>query len=124
MAVCRWLMVVVAVVAVALTLPVTAAAKHTKVVVVEPSVAPRVGVPWTLTVRFTVDGRPYARRSFHPALYLLDKAGNQIATFHGKLVASGRFHIRIVFPHAGAWRYAISDPILGSWHYPRFQVSA
>jgi hypothetical protein len=124
MAVSRRLMVVVGVVAVALMFSVAAAAKHTMVVVAEPSVAPHVGVPWTLTVRVTVDGKPYARRSFHPALYLLDKAGNQIAKFHGELVASGRYRIRIVFPRAGAWRYAISDPIMGSWHYPRFHVGA
>jgi hypothetical protein len=124
MALCRRLIVVAGVVAVALMLPVAAAAKHTKVVVAQPSVAPRVGVPWTLAVRVTVDGKPYARRSFHPALYLLDKAGNQVATFHGKLVAAGRYRIRIVFPHAGAWHYAISDPIMGSWYYPRFHVSA
>jgi hypothetical protein len=121
---CRGLTVVAGVVAVALVLPVAAAAKHTRVVVAEPSVAPRVGVAWALTVRVTLDGKPYARRGYHPVLYLLDKAGNQIATFHGKLVALGRYRIAIVFPHAGAWRYAISDPIMGSWHYPRFHVSA
>jgi hypothetical protein len=77
-----------------------------------------------LSVRVTVDSKPYARRSFHPVLYLLDETGNQIAKFHGTLVAAGRYHIRIVFPHAGTWRYAISDPVLGSWRHPGFHVSA
>ena len=63
-------------------------------------------------------------RSFHPVLYLLDKAGNRIVKFHGTLVVAGRYHIRIVFPHAGTWRYAISDPVLGSWRYHGFHVSA
>jgi hypothetical protein len=91
---------------------------------VQPSAASRVGVPWTLSVRVTVDSKPYARRSFHPVLYLLDKTGNQIAKFHDTLVAAGRYHIRIVFPHAGTSRYAISDPVLGSWRHPGFHVSA
>jgi hypothetical protein len=49
---------------------------------------------------------------------------DQIAKFHGTLVAAGRYHIRVVFPHAGTWRYAISDPVLGSWRHPGFHVSA
>ena len=77
-----------------------------------PASAPHAHVPWTITVRTA-----HARRGYRPVLVILDRGGSFGGSFHGTRVTSGVYRIRIVFPHAGSWRYQISDPVLGDWSF-------
>jgi len=109
--------------AIALALAATGVAKNTSVSVVRPQVAPRAGVPWTLTVRVAVHGKPYAKAGYRPTLYLVDRTGTPVATFHGAATAPGKFLVRIVFPHSGTWRYVIPDPLNGEWSFSGLRVA-
>ena len=87
-------------------------AKGTPLTVILPASAPHAHVPWTLTVRTA-----HARAGYRPVLVILDRGGSFGGSFHGTRVASGVYRISIVFPHAGSWRYQISDPVLGDWSF-------
>ena len=112
------LLAVGALAVVGLALAGTASAKLTRVSVVEPASAPTAGTAWTITARIAVRGKPYAKAGYRPTLYVVDKSGSTVATFRGTPVAPGRFHISIVFPRAGSWRYDIVDPVTGDWFFP------
>ena len=79
---------------------------------IPPASGPHAHVPWTVTVRAA-----HARPEYRPTLVLIDRGGSFGGSFHGTWVASGLYRIRIVFPHAGSWRYQISDPVLGVWSF-------
>jgi hypothetical protein len=108
----------------ALALAASAVAKPTSVTVTKPSASPRAGVPWTLTVRVALRGQPYVKSGYRPTLYMVDKAGRPVATFHGTLAAPGKFSVRIVFPRPGTWRYVIPDPLNGEWSFAGLRVAA
>jgi hypothetical protein len=104
--------------AVGLALAGAAAAKPFRITLVQPAAAPRAHVGLTLTLRIFRAGRPYERAGYRPLLYLVDKTGSPVATFHGTLAAPGRFRVTVVFPHGGAWRYVVVDPVTGEWVFP------
>jgi hypothetical protein len=109
--------------ALALSFAAVAGAKQTRVTVVTPSTAPRASVPWPLTVRVALGGKPYAKAGYRPALYLVDTSGRPVATFHGTPAAPGRFIVRVLFPHAGTWRYVVADPLNGEWSFRGLKVA-
>ncbi len=57
-------------------------------------------------------------------LVILDRDGSLGGVFHGIRIAPGVYRITIVFPHAGSWRYQISDPVLGDWSFVAPHVTA
>jgi hypothetical protein len=108
----------------ALALAAAAVAKQTSVTVTRPSASPKAGVPWILTVRVALGGKPYVKPGYRPTLYVVDKASRPVATFHGTLAAPGKFSVRIVFPRPGTWRYVIPDPLNGEWSFAGLRVAA
>jgi hypothetical protein len=110
--------------ALALGLAGTASAKPTQITVTNPAAVPVVGNPWTLTVHVALRGKPYARTGYRPTLYLVNTNGSPIATFYGVRIRAGTFHVRVVFPHAGTWRYVIADPLNGEWSFSGLRVRA
>ena len=108
----RRLVTLLALSALILSIAAAAAAKGTPLTVILPASAPHAHVPWTITVRTA-----HARRGYRPVLVILDRGGSFGGSFHGTRVASGVYRINIVFPHAGSWRYQISDPVLGDWSF-------
>ncbi len=111
--------------AAALVLAATANAKLTNVTVSVPAGVPRDHVPWTVTVHVSLRGKPYAKRGYRPTLYLISKGGFiPVAAFHGVAVGPGTFHVTIVFPRTGAWRYVIPDPLNGEWSFNAPRVAA
>jgi hypothetical protein len=109
--------------AAALALAGTAAAKNTRLTVSAPT-APKANVPWTLTVRVSLDGRPYAKAGYRPTLYLIRSRYVPVATFHATKVAPGTYRVRVVFPQGGKWRYTIPDPVQGDWSFTAPRVAA
>jgi hypothetical protein len=110
--------------ATALVLSATASAKLTSMSV-SSQAAPRTHVPWTITVRVSLRGKPYAKPDYRPTVYLLANGGIMpVATFRGVRVGAGLFQVKVVFPRPGVWRYGIPDPVNGEWFFMSPRVAA
>jgi hypothetical protein len=104
--------------AVGLALAGAASAKPFRITLIRPAAAPRAHAALTLTLSISRAGRPYVRAGYRPLVYLVDETGNPVETFHGALTTPGRFRVIVVFPHGGAWRYVVADPVTGEWVFP------
>jgi hypothetical protein len=113
----RFSVAVAAIAAAAFMLAAVAAAKQTSVTVAVPSAIPRANVPWPLTVHVALRGKPYPAGRYRPTLYLVDRTGSPVATFHGAPIGRGVFRVWVVFSRAGSWRYVIPDPVTGDWSF-------
>jgi hypothetical protein len=101
-----------------------AAAKHTSVTVISPSLHPHVGVAWPLKVTVKVSGKPYERFGYRPKLSIIDANGIPIETFSGTRVGPGTFRVNVLFPRTGKWRYVVADPIDGEWWFDAVRVDS
>ncbi len=108
----RRVITLLALLALVLVLAAGALAKGTPLTVVLPTSGPHTHASWTITVRTA-----HARPGYRPVLVILDRSGNVGGTFHGTRIGPGVYRVSIVFPHAGSWRYQISDPVLGDWSF-------
>ncbi len=101
-----------------------AAAKHTSVTVISPSLHPHAGVAWPLKVTVKVWGKPYERLGYRPKLSIIDANGVPIETFSGTRVGPGTFRVDVLFPRSGKWRYVVADPIDGEWWFDAVRVDS
>jgi len=101
----------------ALTAVAPAAAKQTQVTVSAPAAAPTANVAWAVTVHVRLRGKPFPKQAYRPTVYVLDRSGMPVATFHGTRVAPGLYRVGVVFSGPGRWRYVIPDPVNGEWRF-------
>jgi len=77
------------------------------------------GKPWSVVLRLTLRGKPFARAGYRPTLTISDAGYRFTKTFDGVATGkTGNYRVRVVFPHAGVWQLGVPDPIMGDWYFP------